>query len=100
MLKNIYSRLSESEQPIVQVMIKEELLKVLAIGLKKDVELADHVAPGHAKIVVIQGQIKYISKERALMLSSLDELDIPLEEVHKVVGIEDAIFLVIIRSII
>lgn len=98
MIKDIKSQLEGSDKPIVQSILKKADVKIMAIGLREKVELADHTAPSHAKIIVIQGKINYISKARNIMLSPLDEFDIPLQEVHKVIGIEDAIFLLVIHS--
>lgn len=97
MIQEIKKELPESTKPIMKVILKNEKTKIIGVGLKKDVEIAHHKAPSYTKILVIQGAINYISEERNITLKHLDEFDIPLDETHKVIGLDDAIFLLIIH---
>ena len=97
MISEIFNELKKSEKPVVKVFFKNESTKIIAIGLKKGVELADHSAPNLAKILVIKGNISYISHQTNIVLNHLDSFDIPLKEVHKVIGNENSIFLLILN---
>ncbi|MFZ1497954.1 MAG: hypothetical protein WAS72_12910 [Saprospiraceae bacterium] len=96
-LQEINQNLQISDKPVTKVLIKNDKTRLLAIGLKKGVEMANHKAPSFARIYVIKGRIKYISDTNNVELSYLDEHEIPLEEVHRVVGLENSIFLLTIR---
>lgn len=97
MIQTIKKELPESTKPIMKKILENEKTKIIGVGLKKGVEIAHHKAPSFAKIIVMQGAINYISEERNMILNHLDEFDIPLDETHKVIGLDDAIFLLIIH---
>jgi quercetin dioxygenase-like cupin family protein len=97
MITEIEKELANSDKPIVKIFFKNEGSKIVAIGLKKGVELANHTAPNFAKILVIKGAVNYISDNSNIVLNCLESFDIPLKEVHKVIGIESSIFLLILH---
>jgi len=97
MISEIFNELEKSEKPVAKVFFKNENTKIIAIGLKKGIELANHTAPNLAKILVIKGSINYVSHQTNIVLNHLDSFDISLKEVHKVIGNENSIFLLILN---
>ena len=95
-LNDILGKLESSEKPITQLIHKTDSSKVIAIGLAKGVALKEHKSPGPAKIVVIKGNIRYEANNSELELSAFDEYEIPLDEIHSVIGLDHSIFLLMI----
>jgi len=96
-IKEIIKEIDHTSKPITTVISKSDCSKLIAIGLGKGVLLKKHKAPGQTKLIVIKGQIEYRVEEHVRLFSALDEYQIPLEEVHSVLGIDDCVFLLSIN---
>lgn len=94
-LNEISQALSNSERPVIKQIYNQEGQKLLAIGLKKGVVFPEHLAPSRAKLMVIQGAIDYKTEVDSFRFESFDAYDIPMEVKHSVVGVTDAIFLIL-----
>ena len=105
MMREIISELNECKKsPIAKVIHKGNDFKVIGLGLNKGVILKDHntpslkqnVNPKNVLLLVIKGKIKYTSKHRNIILDTYDKMEIPINEIHAVEGIDDAVFLIIL----
>ncbi|MFY0643377.1 MAG: hypothetical protein JXR19_02815 [Bacteroidia bacterium] len=95
-LNDVVSQMELSERPITHLIHKSDSSKIIAIGLKKGVSLNEHKSPGPANIVVIKGAISYKANSKLVELRTYDEFQIPIDEIHSVTGIENAVFLLVV----
>lgn len=98
MLKDILEKLPHSDKPLTTLLLKNENTKVIAVGLKKGVVLNNHKAPGTTKLIVVKGEVKYTTAHKEIVLQLFDEYDIPLEEIHRVEGLQDSLFLLLVNN--
>ena len=97
-LNEVAEKLKTSDRPVVQKIYSANGTNLIAFGLKKGVELTEHTAPCKAKLMVIQGVIDFHINEKTLRFNVQDSFEIPVNIKHAVVGVEDAIFLLILSS--
>lgn len=98
MLQEVAQKLQSSDSPVTQEIYNHQGTKLIAIGLKAGVELAEHTAPSKATLIMIQGEVDFNIKDESYRFAPLDTYDIPLKVKHAVVGIEDAIFLLLLTQ--
>ncbi len=96
-LNDIESAAMASDKPVVEKIYQADGSKLIAIGMKKGVVLADHKAPSKAKIMVIKGEIDFNTETNSIRLAVSDSLDIPLDVTHSVEAYEDALFLLLLE---
>ena len=87
-----------SDQPVIKKILDENGTKVLAIGLKRGVELKEHVAPCKAKLLVIKGEIDFNTNLESRRYACYESYDIPVNLKHSVVAWDDAIFLLFLNT--
>lgn len=87
-----------SDQPVIKKILDENGTKVLAIGLKRGVELKEHVAPCKAKLLVIKGEIDFNTNLESRRYACYESYDIPINLKHSVVAWDDAIFLLFLNT--
>jgi len=92
-IKEIKAEIKTATKPVVSVLTKGSQSKLIAIGLGKGISLREHKAPGPTRIVMLLGAIEYKTSDAVKTFNALDEYQIPMDEIHAVTGIEDAIFL-------
>jgi quercetin dioxygenase-like cupin family protein len=97
-LNQISEALANSEQPLVKQIYDKAGKKLLAIGLRSGVALPEHIASGKAKLMVVQGEIDFNTETHSYRLERFDSFDIPEDVKHSVVGVFDAIFLLLLRD--
>lgn len=95
-LTEISEAISGSDKPIIKQIYSKNGQKMLAIGLRKGITFPEHTAPSKAKLMVVQGQIDFVISTDRKKLERFDSYDIPQEVKHSVVGVEDAIFLLLL----
>ena len=95
-LTELNEQLLQSTKPIVASIMKSDNTKLMAIGLNSGVILKEHTAPGRTKLIVIQGQIKFITTKETLIIDQFQTHDIPLEEIHSVTADTPSIFLLLV----
>mgnify|MGYP005643343753 CR=1 FL=1 len=86
-------------KPVTNLLWKKENSKVILIELSKGVELKEHKIPSandSAILRVLKGKVEYKTSHKDITLNSLEKVDIPKEELHSVVGIDDSICLLIL----
>jgi len=97
-IKEIKEQIKNSQKPVVSIIAKGNNSKLIAIGLGKGVLLKEHTAPGPTKMIILKGQIEYKAIHQSKLLSALDEYQIPMDELHSVVGVEESIFLLSVNN--
>jgi hypothetical protein len=90
-IQDVVTALENAAGPIVKVLVKGAVGKVLALGLKKGMVLKEHQTGVNTRLVVIDGQINYFSAQGTVTMNKFDELDIPVNEPHSVVALKDSI---------
>ena len=95
-MDTILEEIGKSTKPVIRIIRKAKHFKVFAIGLNKGVTLKDHKAPGRTKLLILHGAVNYVTAEKSLTLRQFDEYEIPLEEVHQVTGLEEAVCLLVV----
>lgn len=96
-LNQIEEALATSEEPLVKQIYNRAGKQLLGVGLRKGVELREQVAPVQTKIMMIKGEIDLNTATHSYRLERFDTFDIPIEVVHTIVGVYDAIFLILRR---
>jgi len=97
-IKEIFEKTKSANKPVTQLLSKGSNSKLIGIGLRKDVVLKEHKAPGPTTMVILKGQLEYTTKESVKNFYELNEYQIPLEEIHSVKGVEDCVFLLFIQD--
>jgi quercetin dioxygenase-like cupin family protein len=83
------------EKPARMELWHEGSVKQMVIGLKRQQILPAHKTPYPARLVVLQGSIEFQLGEEKHVLDAFDTFLIPVNELHAVVGREEAnVFLV------
>lgn len=92
-IADILSELDQSEHPVARALHKHDHFKVLFIGFKKGMRLAEHTTKFPAKITVLQGSITYKEPTYNVTLNKYDERAIPVDVIHSVEALEDSLCL-------
>ncbi len=98
MLKELATKLKTSDTPVIERIYNQNGTKLIAIGLKKDVTLAEHTAPSKAKLIMAKGEVDFNIDGKSLRFDALDTYDIPLKVKHSVVALEDTVFLLLLSE--
>lgn len=93
MITELLEKLEHSNQPVAQVIQKNECSKVVAIAFKKGMVLKEHTTDTPAQLWVIKGSVTYNENaiERQLPLYAVQ--NIPPAVLHWVVANEDSVCL-------
>ncbi len=97
-IKKIILAIENANKPITALLSKGTKSKLIAIGIGKGILLKEHKAPGPTKLIVLRGKIEYRTEDSSRIFSELDEFQIPLEEVHSVLGKENSVFLLSVNN--
>lgn len=97
-LNEISEALSKSNAPIIKPVYDKSGNKLLAIGLRSGVTFPEHIAPSKAKLMVVQGEIDFNTETDSYRFERFDSFDIPMQVKHSVVGVFDAIFLLLLGA--
>ncbi|MAZ28083.1 MAG: hypothetical protein CL868_13535 [Cytophagaceae bacterium] len=97
-MTELAENLKLSNHPVIKKIHDENGTKIMAIGLKRGVELAEHVAPCKARLLVIKGEIDFNTKTESKRFACYESYDIPMNVKHSVVAWNDAIFLLFLNE--
>lgn len=97
-MTEVAQSLKTSDRPIIKKILEENGIKIMAIGLGRGVELAEHVAPCKARLLVIKGEIDFNTKTESKRFACYESFDIPMDVKHSVVAWDDAIFLLFLNK--
>lgn len=98
MMTEVANNLKISDQPVIKKIHDENGTKIMAIGLKRGVELSEHVAPCKARLLVVQGEIDFNTETESRRYACFESYDIPMDVKHSVVAWDDAIFLLFLNE--
>lgn len=90
-IQDVLSALKDAIAPVIKVLVKGETGKVIVLGFKKGMVLKEHKTGHSTRLLVIDGQINFLSARGTVTLSKFDELDIPVNEPHSVEAQADSI---------
>ncbi len=79
----------------VQKIFKTENTETLLITLEKDHIFPEHVSPGDALLVMLEGSIKFNIQKKEYSINWQDSFTFPANEPHYVKAMEDSKFLII-----
>jgi hypothetical protein len=97
-MKEVAENLKVSDQPVMKTIYEEGDTTVIAIGLGRVVELAEHLAPCKAKIMVVQGEIDFNTETESRRYACFESYDIPMNLRHSLVAWDDAIVLLFLTE--
>ena len=97
-INEISESLSESKKPLIKQIYDKAGKTLFVIGLRKGIELTDPATTSKAKIMVVQGEIDFNTTTSSYRLERFDSFDIPSNLKYSVVGVFDAIFLLLLRK--
>ena len=94
-MEEIIQKLLVSDKPITKWVHQNPSFAITAIGLKKANKLKKHLSGAPTTMMVLHGTITYITDNKKQRLTVFESLEIPVEEWHEVIALEDSIFLLI-----
>ncbi len=97
-INEISESLSKSKKPLIKQIYDKAGKTLFVIGLRRGVELSENLTTSKAKIMVIQGEIDFNTATSSYRLERFDSFDIPSETKHSIMGVFDAIFLLLLRK--
>lgn len=82
------------EKPAVLPVRRTENRNIIAFGLKKDQVLKKHKTSLVTTLIVLQGRIQFVIEEGGAIqeLRALDVFEVPCDIYHKVIALEESIF--------
>jgi quercetin dioxygenase-like cupin family protein len=92
-ITSILTALKTASHPVARALHKGEDFKVLAIGFRRGMILADHKAHIPSKLTVLYGSVEYKETDKVVTLSQYEEVGIPVEITHSVEALEDSLCL-------
>ena len=96
---NILENLSFNRNKVTSLQVPVGRHKhVTAIGLTRDQELKEHISHVPATLIVLQGKVDFAMKGHVKQLSACDVLEIPVNEMHAVKGLEDENAILIVKG--
>jgi quercetin dioxygenase-like cupin family protein len=78
----------KSDKPNVKIILRSDHLKVVAIGLGKNVELKQHKTSVSTLLTVLKGKINFYINDEVIVLNKFETFSIPVEVIHHVFGIK------------
>ncbi len=90
-IQDVLAALKDATGPVVKILVKGEAAKVIVLGFKKGMVLKEHKTAVSTRLVVIDGQINYLSTNGTITLGKFDDLEIPVNEPHSVEALTDSI---------
>ena len=73
----------------VHYVKKSDKIKYFAVALGQGAVLKKHTTPVPATLVVLKGEINFVFTDREFVLREFDTFEIPVDEVHEVIGVLD-----------
>ena len=95
-LNDMAEAITFSNEPLIKQIYDKSGKKLLAIGLRHGVTLPEDVARAKAKLMVVQGEIDVNTATHSFRLERFDSFDIPKDVKHTIVGVFDAVFLLLL----
>jgi len=93
MIHDILIKLESAENPVAQVIQKNDCGKTIVLAFKKGMVLKEHKTDIPARLIVIKGEVVFKINRKEEVLKLYDEKIIPINELHSVFANEDSICL-------
>jgi quercetin dioxygenase-like cupin family protein len=93
MIHDILTKLETAENPVAQVIQKNDCGKTMVIAFKKGMVLKEHKTDISARLIVIKGEVIFKINGTEEVLKLYDEKIIPINELHSVVANEESLCL-------
>mgnify|MGYP001571191612 FL=1 len=97
-LNDISQALAKSDTPIIEHIYCKDGKKLSAIGLRSGAEFLDFIPSLQGKIMVVQGEIDFNTCTNSYRLECFDSFDIPEGKIQSIVGVFDAIFILLMEE--
>jgi len=94
-IKEILSELATKDHPVAKALFKKEGFKVLVLAFKDGMVLKEHKANVPTKLIVLEGSVNYKSETTEIKLEKYDEFEIPINELHAVNALTNAVCMLI-----
>ena len=94
-IKEILSELEMKDHPVAKALFKKEGFKVLVLAFKNGMVLKEHKANVPTKLIVLEGSVNYKSETTEIKIGKYDEFEIPINELHAVNALTDAVCMLI-----
>ena len=94
-IKEALAELEFKQNPVAKILHTSDTVKIIVLAFKKGMVLKEHKTAISAKLLVIDGKVKYLSSVTETILNLHDEFLIPINELHAVEAIEDSVCLLI-----
>ncbi len=94
-IKEVLAELELKDHPVAKALYKKEGFKVLVLGFKQNMILKEHKASVPTKLLVLEGAVTYKNEGTITTLNKYDELEIPVNELHEVTALQDALCMLI-----
>ncbi len=92
-IKELLEELKTKDHPVAKALHKSEHFKVLVIAFNKGMTLKEHKASVYSKLTILKGSVHYHGTTNIVILNEYDEMEIPIEELHAIVALEDSLCL-------
>ena len=94
-INEVLAELETKEHPVAKALYKKEGFKILVLAFKKSMILKEHKANVPTKLIVLEGKIIYESNATEMILNKYDEFDIPVNDLHAVHALDDALCMLV-----
>lgn len=88
----------KKDKPAVLVVKKNNQCVIRAFGLLHDQLLPDYACPVTSQLILLEGELDYISEKRAFRLKEGDSFEVPVNVVHRFVCKSDKAMFLIFRE--
>lgn len=78
----------KSDKPVVNVVLRNEHLKIISIGLGKNIELKQHKTNVPTILTVLKGKLSFFINNNEFVLKRYDTFAIPVDVMHHVIGMK------------
>lgn len=83
--------LATATKPVARLYFKNDSFKIIFIGFNTGMILAQHTAPTHSKLLVLEGKVVYIQEGIHTTLEQFQSIDIQPHIVHEVQALENSL---------
>lgn len=90
-IKQVLAQLETANQPVVKIIRSTEHFKIMVIGLKKGMILKEHKTVVPTRLMVSEGAVVYIEKEKTVPVHSHEDIEIPIHIPHSLEATEDSL---------
>jgi quercetin dioxygenase-like cupin family protein len=94
-IKNAIADLESAKNPVSKILHTGTNFKVVVLTFKAGMTIKEHKSNVPATLVIVSGKVNYRNSDTTVTLEKYDNLSIPIDELHAVTALEDAVCLLI-----